>query len=99
MSTTAVKGGFASFLTNRGCVKTYFLILFAAFYLLVLTPLKAQRSKNKFKKGGVVQLHDSLTSYSQSDIFDFPNLNKIRLYSDPEKLARIKQLEASQAER
>jgi outer membrane protein OmpA-like peptidoglycan-associated protein len=80
-------------------VKTYFLILFAAFYVLAYTPLKAQKSKNKFKKGGVVELNDSLTSYSQSDIFDFPNLNKIRLYSDAQKLARIKQLEASQAER
>jgi outer membrane protein OmpA-like peptidoglycan-associated protein len=80
-------------------VKTYFLISFAVFCLLISTSLNAQKSKNKFKKGGVIQLNDSLTSYSQSDIFDFPNLNKIKLYSDIDKLNRIKQLEASQAEK
>jgi hypothetical protein len=38
----------------------------------------------------VVQLNDSLTSYSQSDIFLFPNTNKIKYYRDEAKLQRIK---------
>ncbi|MFZ6012224.1 MAG: OmpA family protein [Bacteroidota bacterium] len=80
-------------------MKTYFFIFAVAFLLLSLTPLQAQKAKNKFKKGGVVQLHDSLTSYSQSDIFDFPNLNKVRRYHDAEKLKKIQQLEASFADR
>ncbi|HEY5919330.1 MAG TPA: OmpA family protein, partial [Chryseolinea sp.] len=42
--------------------------------------------------GGVVQLDDSLTSYSQSDIFIFPNVNKIKYYSDKARLDRIKKL-------
>lgn len=46
----------------------------------------------------MIKLEDSLTSYSQSDIFDFPNLNKLPFYKDEEKLKRIKQLEASYAE-
>lgn len=46
----------------------------------------------------MIQLRDSLTSYSQSDIFDFPNLNKIRFYKNDEKLKYIKQLEASYAD-
>lgn len=54
----------------------------------------AQKPKKKFKKGGVVQLEDSLTSYSQSDIFLFPNLNTVRYYKNDEKLQRIKQLAA-----
>ncbi|MBT1706462.1 OmpA family protein [Fulvivirgaceae bacterium PWU20] len=47
----------------------------------------------------MVQLNDSVTSYSQSDIFDFPNINKIKLYSDVDKLKRIKQLQLSAAEK
>ena len=76
-------------------MKTYFLILLAAFCLLTDTFLLAQKPKTKFKKGGVVQLDDSLTSYSQSDIFSFPNLNKITLYADEGKLKQIRQLRAS----
>jgi outer membrane protein OmpA-like peptidoglycan-associated protein len=79
-------------------VKPYFLISIAAFYLLAIAPLMAQKPKNKFKKGGVIQLNDSLTNYSQSDIFDFPNVNRIKLFQDEKKLTRIKQLQLSGAE-
>jgi outer membrane protein OmpA-like peptidoglycan-associated protein len=75
-------------------VKTYFLIFVTAFWLLVHAPLMAQKPKKKFKKGGVIQLEDSLTSYSQSDIFLFPNLSTTRYYKNDEKLQRIKQLAA-----
>jgi len=80
------------FLTNRGSVKTYFLICITAFWLMVHAPLIAQKPAKKFKKGGVVQLDDSLTSYSQSDIFVFPNVNKIKYYKDVTKLERIRKL-------
>jgi len=56
------------------------------------TPSRAQKPKRNFKKNGVVQLNDSLTSYSQSDIFVFPNTNKIKYYRDEAKLQRIKML-------
>ncbi len=59
------------------------------------TPLCAQKQKNKLKKAGVVQLSDSLTSYSQSDIFSFPNLNKLAFYSDANKLKSIQRLDDS----
>lgn len=59
---------------------------------MVYAPLQAQKPKTGFKKGGVVQLNDSLTSYSQSDIFTFPNLNKIVYYRDAATLQRIKAL-------
>jgi outer membrane protein OmpA-like peptidoglycan-associated protein len=80
-------------------VKTYFLIVLSSFLLLVSAPLQAQKSKNKFKKSGVVQLNDSVTSYGQSDIFEFRNLNKISLYSDPKKYQEIKRLQTSTAEK
>jgi outer membrane protein OmpA-like peptidoglycan-associated protein len=76
-------------------VKTYFLTSILAFLLLLDTPLTAQNPKKKFKKSGVVQLGDSVTSYSQSDIFDFPNLSKIPLYSDSKEMQSIKRLKAS----
>ncbi len=82
----------ACFLPNAGSVKTYFLICIATLLLLVNNPLVAQKPAKKFKKGGVYQLEDSLTSYSQSDIFIFPNVNKIRYYADHAKLDRIKKL-------
>lgn len=75
-------------------MKTWFLVVFAAFWLLAYHPVDAQKSKTKFRKGATVTVDDSLTSYSQSDIFDFPNLNKVRYYRDEKKLALINQLSA-----
>jgi outer membrane protein OmpA-like peptidoglycan-associated protein len=80
-------------------VKTYFLALISTFLVFIIAPLEAQKAKKKFKKSGVVQLQDSVTSYGQSDIFDFRNLNKIPYYSDSKKLQRIRQLRASGAEK
>ncbi|HEY4654063.1 MAG TPA: OmpA family protein [Cyclobacteriaceae bacterium] len=79
-------------------MKPYFLICIAVFYLLLIAPLSAQKPKNKFKKGGVIQLDDSLTNYSQSDIFNFPNVNRNRAFHDEKQLARIRQLELSSAD-
>ena len=80
-------------------MKTYFFIFITAFYLIASLPLHAQRKKNKFKSGGVVQLDDSLTNYSQSDIFNFPNVNKLKLYNQENILQRMQQLENSLAEK
>ncbi len=54
----------------------------------------AQKDK-KLKKASVIQLNDSLTSYSQSDIFAFPNVNKGLFYTNPDKLKKIQQLDNS----
>ena len=79
-------------------MKTYFLIVITAFSLIASLPAHGQRKKNKFKSGGVVQLNDSLTSYGQSDIFNFPNINHIRFYDHENSLARLRRLEQSRAE-
>lgn len=70
-------------------MKAHFLVLLAAFYLLSPHIAEAQKRKPSFKKGGVIQVSDSLTVYSQSDIFDFPNLNKIKFYFDAKKLKAL----------
>lgn len=57
----------------------------------------AQKPDKKFKKGGIIELKDSLTTFSQSDIFTFPNVNKIPFYRDEKKYKRLLQLEASGA--
>lgn len=79
-------------------MKTYFFIAITAFSLLCSSPAVSQKKKTKFKSGGVVQLDDSLTSYSQSDIFNFPNINKVRFYNQESQMARIAQLEKSGAD-
>lgn len=40
-------------------------------------------------------MNDSLTNYSQSDIFEFPNLYTVKRYRDPARLSFIKQLSAA----
>lgn len=70
-------------------------LLFSAFALLlqiIHLPATAQKPK-KFKKANVVQLNDSITSYSQSDIFSFPNVNRVPFYRDDAKLKKIKELD------
>lgn len=79
-------------------MKTYFFILLSAFYLITCVPLHAQRKKNKLKSGGVIQLNDSLTTYSQSDIFNFPNINKLQFYNNDDVSTRMQRLEQSLAE-
>jgi outer membrane protein OmpA-like peptidoglycan-associated protein len=77
-------------------VKTYFLVGFTAFWLVAASPLFAQKSKTKMRKAGTILLDDSLTNYSQSDIFTFPNLYKLRYYSNEKKLQLIRQLTANE---
>lgn len=49
----------------------------------------AQKEPKKLKNAGVVTLNDSLTTYSQSGIFDFPNVNTERFYVNNKLLQEI----------
>lgn len=62
-------------------------------FLVAQLPALSQNQRNKFKKANVVQLNDSLTFYSQSDIFSFPNVNKISYYHDAGKLKATQKLD------
>ncbi|MEO5978189.1 MAG: OmpA family protein [Chryseolinea sp.] len=73
-------------------MKTYFLTLISAFCLVIQVNSLAQKTGKKLKNAGVIELRDSLTNYSQSDIFVFPNIGTIRYYYDRAKLDRIKKL-------
>jgi hypothetical protein len=66
-----------------------------AFLMLNSNSLLAQKTRKKFQKADTIELNDTLTTYSQSDIFSFPNLNSKTIYRNDDKLKKIKQLEAS----
>ena len=80
-------------------MKNHFFVFFLVICLLPLTTATAQKPNKKFKKGGVFQLNDSLTTYGQSDIFTFPNVNTLTSYRDANKLKQIAQLEKSSNEK
>mgnify|MGYP003553276454 CR=1 FL=1 len=84
---------FTLFFTKHWNVKTLHIVLITCFSALSITSVFAQKPKKNFKTGGIVQLNDSLTTFSQSDIFNFPNVNKIKRYYDANALKKIKQLE------
>lgn len=52
----------------------------------------AQKQKKKFKQGGTIQLNDSITTFSQSDIFTFPNVNKVHGFYDAPKIQKLQAL-------
>ncbi len=79
-------------------MKTYFFTIILAFFLLSSSFSQAQKQKKKFKKVSLAELNDSLTSYSQSDIFLFPNLNEIPFYHDAAMLKKIGQLQESSSD-
>lgn len=76
-------------------MKTYFLTLLTALLLLVSPLLHAQKAKTKYKKSGAISLNDSLTSYTQSDIFNFPNVNKMHYYHNEQQRSVLKQLKSA----
>lgn len=73
------------------------LIFICAGFILATsaTVTLAQKRKEKTAKTGMVQLRDSLTTYGHSDIFLFPNINRIAFFEDRNRLKKIHQLETS----
>lgn len=55
----------------------------------------AQKKSRKRKSLGVLTVQDTLKEYSESDLFDFPNLNKIAYYKNNNKLKELLKLDES----
>jgi flagellar motor protein MotB len=89
----------SDFLRTRFVLKSHFFTCFFIVCLFSFLAASAQKPDKKFKKGGVVELNDSLTTFSQSGIFTFPNVNKIPYYKDEKKHTHILRLEASYADK
>ncbi len=65
----------------------------ALLFLFICADTLAQKKKNR-KSGGTVTLNDTINSYSQSDLFLFPNINQSAYYLKESKLKKIKELDA-----
>lgn len=70
-------------------VKKSFIIALPVILVFICFEGKAQKGPKKLKNAGVVALNDSITDYSQSDIFDFPNVNSKVFFSDAKALQLI----------
>lgn len=66
--------------------------------VIYLNGQECYSQKKKFKKAETIQLNDSLTYYGQSDMFVFPNVNRVRFYSNTQQLKHIQQLQAENKE-
>jgi outer membrane protein OmpA-like peptidoglycan-associated protein len=80
-------------LKPRRAHSTYCLLALLSILNAIATPVYAQKEKKGFKKGGVVKLDDTVATYSQSDIFQFPNVNKFAFYYDNAELQKIRALD------
>lgn len=65
---------------------------FFLFLAIAWAPVVAQRKQN-LKRAGVVVVNDSLTRFSQSNLFRFPNVNRVAYYHQPAQLARLRALD------
>ncbi len=75
-------------------IRNLYILLFLATLLANYAQVYAQKDKKGFKKSGLIALNDSIATYSQSDIFDFPNVNKVGFYYDATKLKKIQSLDS-----
>jgi len=73
-------------------VKTSFFVFIVLILCLLAAKGYGQKPKKKFKGGGTVLLNDSLTSFGQSDIFTFPNINKINFYYNSKSYKKLQEL-------
>lgn len=81
---------------NAGVLKiTRILYVFCALALIFTSAEDAlsQRKKRKNRSGGTFTLNDSISTFSQSDLFNFPNVNKVAYYYNEKKFRQIKKLE------
>ncbi len=62
------------------------------FALICLFERDGYSQKKKLAKAETIRLQDSLTAFSQSDMFIFPNVNKVRYYHDQSKIMHINEL-------
>ena len=76
-------------------MKAYFFIVFALLLCLLGSVSNAQKQKKKFKQAGTIQLNDSITAFSQSDIFTFSNINRLPYYYDADRLQTLQLLKKS----
>src|SRR6185369_2146302 len=78
-------------------LKVRFLIVLTFLTGISTTPSFSQK-KQKLKRAQEVLLNDSLATHSQSGIFDFPNLYKLKFYYNSKELEEIKSLDQPESQ-
>ncbi|MBY0435743.1 MAG: OmpA family protein [Cyclobacteriaceae bacterium] len=78
-------------------MKVHFFICLALVLSFFRPEAVAQKEKKRFKKASTIQLRDSLTSFSQSDMFAFPNVNRLPFYYEATALKQLQTLKKSGA--
>jgi len=70
-------------------VKSHFSVLLAAGLLITIGPISGQHIRKKNQGAEEYFVQDSIVRYSQSDIFDFPNIGKVNFYYNKRKLSQL----------
>lgn len=73
-------------------VKASFFVAILLILCFLALPSFGQKGKKKLKGAGTMQLNDSLTTFGQSDIFVFPNVNGVSFYYDAKKFKKLQEL-------
>ncbi|MBL3656719.1 PD40 domain-containing protein [Fulvivirga sp. 2943] len=60
--------------------------------IIIITFFHSVAFNQVHKSGGVLAVNDSVSSFSDSDLFNFPNMNKVPYYYNESKLKSIKKL-------
>ena len=72
---------------------TKYITLFCLVTILCQYNGFAQKKRKSRKSAGRITLQDTVSTYSQSDLFTFPNVNKIPYYLNSKNLKAIKSLD------
>ena len=70
-------------------MRRYFSIVIAALSLFPSAEVFSQRVKKKILSAETIIVEDSIVRYSQSDIFDFPNIGLVNFYYSDKKLNKL----------
>jgi outer membrane protein OmpA-like peptidoglycan-associated protein len=70
-------------------VKSHFSVLLASLFVFTFSSLAGQLFRKKNLEAGERFAVDSIARYSQSDIFEFPNIGKVDFYYNKKKLNRL----------
>jgi outer membrane protein OmpA-like peptidoglycan-associated protein len=70
-------------------VKSHFYIFLALALSFTFSSLTGQFFRKKILSDGGIEVSDSIVRYSQSDIFDFPNIGKVDFYYNKKKLNHL----------
>ncbi|ELR72742.1 Outer membrane lipoprotein omp16 precursor [Fulvivirga imtechensis AK7] len=76
-----------------GALKTTIKWIFCILLCSLLAHEAYSQKKKTLKSSGVLRVNDTISTYSRSDLFNFPNVNKVPYYYNESKLKQIRKLE------